>query len=183
MGGLAWKRPNRNPLVPLGRRPPCHRLGDCMGGGGARTLIGFLSPRFLHRPMDVKKSCTPPPPLCNHPPLVIPPTRRPSLACFSSCPWAVRPAERRPAAGEGLRGRQRRSAVKLTPMIMFRDYAYVSVGNGGSSGRTEGTFVDGRSVPTTLYRGLFFYWPESRDLFKKSQKNEISRNPISIAFL
>ena len=86
------------------------------------------------------------------------------------CPGAARPALRCPAAGEGLRGRQRRSAVKLTPLIMFRDLPCRTVGNGRSCGRTEGIFVDGRSVPTTLYRGLFFYWPESGDPFKKSRK-------------
>ena len=37
------------------------------------------------------------------------------------CPWAGRPALRCPAAGEGPRGRQRRSAVKLTPVIILPD--------------------------------------------------------------
>ena len=55
-------------------------------------------------------------------------------------------------------------------MIIPPDCPFVTVGNGRSSGRTKGTFVDGRSVPTTLYRGLFFYWPESGDPFKKSRK-------------
>ena len=86
------------------------------------------------------------------------------------CPWAVRPAVRCPAVGEGPRGRQRHLAVKLTPMIIPPDYGCHTNGNGRSSGRTEGTFVDGRSVRTTLYRGLFFYWPESGDPFKKSRK-------------
>ena len=39
---------------------------------------------------------------------------------IASCPWAGRPAVRCPAAGEGLRGRLRRSAGKLTPT----DYVY-----------------------------------------------------------
>ena len=82
------------------------------------------------------------------------------------CPWAVRPALRCPAAGEGPRGRQRRSAVKLTPMIIPGDLPSRTGGNGRGSGRTEGIFVDGRSGPTMLFLGSFFYWPKSGFLVK-----------------
>ena len=86
------------------------------------------------------------------------------------CPGAVRPAVCCPAVGEGLRCRQRRSAVKLTPLIIPPDSCCRTVGNGRSFGRTEGTFVDGRSGPTMLFWHFFFYWPESEDPFKKSRK-------------
>ena len=59
-------------------------------------------------------------------------------------------------AGEGPRGRQQCSAVKLIPMIIPPDYRSRTVGNGQGSGRTEGTFVDGRSGPTILWSGFFF---------------------------
>ena len=78
------------------------------------------------------------------------------LVVLAFRPWAVRPALRCPAAGEGPHGRQQRSAVKLTPMIMARDYGYVTIGNGRGFGRTESIFMDGRSGPTMLYRRLFF---------------------------
>ena len=45
---------------------------------------------------------------------------RAGLPISACCPGAVRPAVRCPAAGEGLRGRLRRSAGKLTP----NDYVY-----------------------------------------------------------
>ena len=82
------------------------------------------------------------------------------------CPGAARPALCCPAAGEGLRGRQRRSAVKLTLVIIPPDSCCRTVGNGRGSGRTKGIFVDGRTGPTMLFWGFFFYWPESGFLVK-----------------
>ena len=82
------------------------------------------------------------------------------------CPGAARPALCCPAAGEGPRGRQRRSAVKLTPVIIPPDWPCRTVGNGRGSGRTKGIFVDGSSGPTMLFWGFFFYWPESGFLVK-----------------
>ena len=86
--------------------------------------------------------------------------------CCVCCPWAARPAVRCPAAGEGLRGRLRRSAGKLTPMIMFTEWCCRTGGNERSFGQTKGIFVDDSSGPTMLFWGFFFYWPESGFLVK-----------------
>ena len=95
---------------------------------------------------------------------------RAGLPISACCRWAGRPAVRYPAAGEGLRGRLRRSAVKLTPLIMFTDSCCRTGGNERSFGQTKGIFVDGSSGPTMLFWGFFFYWPESRDPFKNREK-------------
>ena len=103
-------------------------------------------------------------------------------ALWFFCRWAVRPAERCPDAGEGPRGRHRRSAVKLTPAIIPPDYGYVTGGSGQSFRRTESTPVDGKSGATMVYTGLFFLG-QNPEIRLKIANNEISRNPISTAFL
>ena len=86
------------------------------------------------------------------------------------CPWAIRPALRCPAAGKGPRGRQRRSSEKVSPLIMFIDAPCRIVGHKRGSGQSEGTFVDTRSVCTTLYTGLFFSGQNPKIRLKSQEK-------------
>ena len=85
---------------------------------------------------------------------------------MSFCPWAVRPAERCPAAGEGLRGRQRRSAVKLTPMIMFYGLAVPYCWQRTKFQTSRRHICGWQDGPYMLFTGFFFYWPESGFLVK-----------------
>ena len=58
--------------------------------------------------------------------------------------------------GRGPAATQRHSTVMLTPVIMLADWPSHTVGNARVLERTEGTFMNGMSTPTTLYKHLFF---------------------------